>query len=490
MSHPLMMGLALISLAACTGSDGNDTSTDETDTGDTDTTSVDGAVSNLTIVLNTTVPGVARATFDTDVEGDAVVLFGTPGEMQHRAPVSTGTSHDVLLLGAPSGAPLAVQVEFTVSGATELSNVVEETVPVLQGGLPNFSLDEWNPELACDEQSFVLFSYLGQSASGVGILNRAGDYVWSMPNDVANTLVARARPGRDGDSLLWNLADEDRIDDVATVRRLSLEGGMLSETRTLNGHHDFIELPEGGFGWLGYDFRDTDIDLQTFPVAVDTLHEDAEGVSDETNTLTLFNMFDDYPWDIWYVGDDMNQGVFLPGYNEFSHGNSLMYRESDDSYFMMFRWLDALVKVDRATGAFEWQMGGRDNEFTSTGGDADFFNHAHMSEIWDGGMLVFDNQDPAVMPSRLVEYTIDEPNRTITKVWEYNSDRNEALLGDVRRVPIDGCDNIIVSWSAQARIAELTRDGETVWEVSGGIGQVTSRVHYIADLYALEDAVR
>ena len=62
--------------------------------------------------------------------------------------------------------------------------------------------------------------------------------------------------------------------------------------------------------------------------------------------------------------------------------------------------------------------------------------------------------------SRLVEYAFDDAG--YQEVWSYESDKFENVLGDVRRIPIDGCDNLLVSWSGQGRISEITRDGELV----------------------------
>ena len=84
--------------------------------------------------------------------------------------------------------------------------------------------------------------------------------------------------------------------------------------------------------------------------------------------------------------------------------------------------------------------------------------------------------------SRLLEYTFDESALTCSVVWEYISDRHDNLLGDVRRMPIDGCDNVIVAWSQQGRVVELTRDGTEVWELSTPIGTVVSRVFYLPSL--------
>lgn len=461
----------VLGLLACNGDKDGTTPTDGTTTGDE-------GISGLT-ADNADIAGVVRVSFTAEVAGSARVEH-VDGLAPATPTVAVDGAAEIVMLGLKVGTTHALKVVLEGSdGATYEAETTVDVPPPPQG-MPAFTRPVFDEAKACDPGGYVLFSYIGQNVSGVGILDRDGKYVWAYKNPDPGTLIARARPGRDGASLLWNFADADRIDDVAEVVRMSMDGSTTTSTRTLNAHHDFVELPDGRLGWLGYDFRELDIPGRgLIDVAADTVKEDDEGVTDTTNTRLVYNVFDDYPYGVWDVGADMNEGVFLPGYHEFSHANSLAYRASDDAYFLMYRWLDAFVKVDRTTGQQLWQMGGRDNEFT--GVPEDLFLHAHMSEIWDGGMLIFDNHDPG--PSRLVEYEIDEVAKTYTKVWEFESDRLENLLGDVRRMPVPGCDNVIVSWSAQGRIVEMNRAGEVVWEVAAPIGQVTSRIHYLPSLY-------
>ncbi|MEO0601475.1 MAG: hypothetical protein AAF211_08570, partial [Myxococcota bacterium] len=95
-------------------------------------------------------------------------------------------------------------------------------------------------------------------------------------------------------------------------------------------------------------------------------------------------------------------------------------------------------------------------------------------------MLVFDNR-PEGEPSRLSEYVLDLENRTFERTWGYQASAYEAVLGDVVRFGIEGCDNVLVAFSGRGRLVELTRDGEIVWEIATRAGTGLARVQYLPD---------
>ena len=108
-----------------------------------------------------------------------------------------------------------------------------------------------------------------------------------------------------------------------------------------------------------------------------------------------------------------------------------------------------------------------------------------MSQLWDGGMVVFDNgdhHDPQV--SGVVEYAWDEASRTVEQVWRHTDPdgRFTSMMGDVRKLPSG---NYLVSWSALGTIEEITPDHEVVWRANAGVGMVVGRVRWIEDLYSL-----
>jgi hypothetical protein len=231
-------------------------------------------------------------------------------------------------------------------------------------------------------------------------------------------------------------------------------------------------------------------------MAVDTIWESEEGLSETGSEITIFNTWEHYPPGVYTVPEDSvranGQPAFLcaagnpewgdPAY-EFGHANSLAYVDETDSYFINFRWLDANIKVARgAAEPFVWQAGGEHATLPLTvPPPGTELYHAHYSDIWADGMVVFDNRHRDGV-SRLVEYAYDDTQ--YQQVWEWESDSYENILGDVRRIPLDGCENRLVAFSNQGRIAEIDPSGEIVWDAGSAIpGNVVARIYWLPDLY-------
>jgi hypothetical protein len=574
------------------------------------------------------IPGTGTVTFSTHKEGDAWVQFGEPeSELTGRTASFPASNGSIPVRGLPSGKEVELEVVVDDGGKELHSKSIVQTIAPPDSQVPPLAINVWEPELACDPGGHVLFGFLGADTSGIAIIDRDGNYVWSYGSPDPQQQIARVRPGRDGQSLLWNYADVDKVEDIAHIVRTSFDGSERTETRTLSGHHDFVELPDGKLGFLSYEFRtmwappedegevvtvpaelgcifgehpwwsagedlsvkdsdkasielvlnfqdttgdgvpdvrdynmlvrgnedvvtsgsfeldttevpwtitltqaepeaatfqglievhhsmlklevvQTEPDLGLSPptregglgsssggglspgdnvltfrrevsVAADAIYEVAEGATETGGEYIVWSAFEDYPQGIYRLPEEGFQCSFLPEAFEFGHANSLGYVESTTSYFMMWRWLDTLLQIER-DGSLTWQWGG---PFSDLGGNEDdLFYHAHFSDVWDGGMLMFDNRTREEN-SRLVEYSFD--STSFSQAWELPSDKFETILGDVQRIPLEGCDNLLVSYSGQGRIAEITRDGTTVWEVgASAIGAVIGRVYFLPDLY-------
>lgn len=450
------------------------------------------------------IPGTGEVTFASDTEGGtARVEMGVSGDpLDVVSPGASASSGSVPLLGLKTGKRYEMKVVIEADGEEIASETIEATVPPPSEGVPPLTVASSDPAGMCGTGGYILFSYLGNGKSGVGIIDREANYVWSVEQADPALQTARARPGRDGKSILWNDADAERCTDVATITRQPMDGSAPTVTRTKQGHHDFVELPDGKLGWLGYRMEPNldppqGVDLGPVTMAVDTIYETSEGNTDADSYDVVFDTIEHYQAGVYTLPQESvlpnGKPKFLctgpnavpewgaPAY-EFGHANSLAYRESDDSYFMMWRWLDTLIKVDRGNPVepYVWEMGGEfgDPAFDLSSGTEVY--QPHFSDVWDGGILLFDNRH-AEGTSRIVEYAFDDSSRE--QVWEYESDRYELLLGDARRIPIEGCDNVLVAFSNQGRISEINRDGDIVWDATSSIGNVISRIYFLPDIY-------
>ena len=405
---------------------------------------------------------------------------GTADEQVTPFTHGDSSDHSIPLLGLQAGQTYEAWVE-TEGGRT--SDSVEFTVQPPPQGVPRLTLDVSEPSKMCQPDGYVLFSYLGRSGSGVAIVDREAKYVWAYENDVEGTSITRPRPGRDGQTILWNLSDEERIEDKGAIVGMELDGSNRVQSRALWAHHDFVEHPDGTLAWNGYCFFDALIEGKKVPTAGEMVVEGPVGATSIDENTVIWNQCETWPYP-WAV----NNTGFLPGFNSYGHGNSIAYLPEDDSYLIMMRWIDTLAKIS-SDGELVWLLGGEYSDFT--GVEDDIFLHSHFSDAWYDGdgvlqLYMFDNQlDPG--PSRLGRYSIDEKAMSYTLDWSVGLDYYENLLGDVRRMGTEGCDNRLISFSTQGRLVEMTPEGEIVWEAQSAQG-ATTRVTFLPDLYDMTGA--
>jgi hypothetical protein len=320
---------------------------------------------------------------------------------------------------------------------------------------------------------FLVLSRFDKTSSEAFVLTGEGAVVWRSHDPGGGRKINRARLALDGRSVLHAANDRERLTDLGIVTRTDLETGeVLSETRTVEQHHDFVERPDtNAISWLSWGYGEARLGLSPIPLATDVLRTAPEGSSEEAPTQ-IFDFLTDYPeppfWSCAHMGFDH----FAPNHYEWSHSNSLTYLADEDAYFILVRYWDALLKI-HGDGTLAWQLGGRFSDLSMSADDA--FHHPHMSEVWPGGMLVFDNGDHSDFPvSGAVEYAWDEDTGTAWKVWEYRDPEGRFIsyLGDAQRLPGG---NTLIAWGPLGRLTEVTPQGRVVWELmtDGTVGRVT-----------------
>ena len=483
-------------LVACTEKDGPGDGVEPTTDG-TLTTGTDAFAAVATV--STEVPTVAFVTWTSAAAGTSLVRFGLTGEPLDRVtPVGpAGTAHQRTLLGLKAGRTYDWQAVTTLpDGSEQASAVGTVTLPPVPQGMPGVEVVTSDPARSALAHGYVLTSVMTTEGSWIVILDGEGDYVWYRPA-APDTLVTTSRPGLDGVSVLWGSYDNQQQDDIGIVERWRLDGTSHTTTRTLMAHHDFYEHVDGTLAWTSYVFQ------QQGPVLIasDAIREAPEGTADPIDQQ-VFSWFDDYGHDP-FIPSPTAEGSTIPYEGqlaqEWTHSNSLMYDPDAGAYFLMSKFMDALVKIDRATGAVLWQINGLYGSFTDPSGaapwraydDTDLWSHAHMSHLWDGGAMIFDNgYHYTPEHSGAIEIAFDEATGTVETVWRYDEpDGNfTPLMGDVRW--ITETDTVLIGWSDIAVISEVTHDDrqEEVWRLEPtSIGHIYGRMHYLADLYDLPD---
>lgn len=168
---------------------------------------------------------------------------------------------------------------------------------------------------------------------------------------------------------------------------------------------------------------------------------------------------------------------------DYAHINHVRLDPKDNNIICSFRQTTDIVKINRSTGEIIWRLGGQVNDFTFIGEheeNAPYYFVGQHSAIPDinGNLILFDNGGmgrgtPTSSDrdyTRVVEYHLDETNRTATMVWEYRHDPDifANAQGNVRRLP-NG--NTYIYWGAGVgpsgvACTEVSPAGEVVNEIS------------------------
>lgn len=468
----------LFTLLACTGP-GADTGSPFTE--DSPLALDDGDLADVSASISGVVPTVVKLSWTSPVEGEGFVEYGPGNDLSLATPVqSTGTQHEALVLGLKANTDYSVRaVTVAADGTRYESGVGLAELPVPPETIGRFALTV--ADSRARPGGYVLTSLLQTADSWMIILDREGDIVWYYPATDGYS-IPTTQPGRDGRSLLFTQNSIEQDQDISNILRVSIDGSETTTTRTVLGHHSFTELPDNRFAWLSLDLRTVEVDGTDEYLAGDTVLEIQEGATDADSPTEVFNYFDDWGQPT-RMCSHFDAEAFQTGAKDWTHANSLMYVESQDDLYLMAKNYDHVLRIDRSTGTLVEELGGPNSDYE--GEQAAWWSHAHMSHLWEGGMVVFDNgyhHSPTV--SRVMGYSWDQAAGTITADFQYTDPNGQfiQLLGDGRLLD-NG--NVLTSWTSLGIIKEHASDGTVVWQIESELGTAVGRVTMLEDLYTL-----
>ncbi len=206
--------------------------------------------------------------------------------------------------------------------------------------------------------------------------------------------------------------------------------------------HDLLVLPNGNVILMAYDAESMDMSKVV-----------SGGNSNATVTGLVIQELDPsnnviFQWRSWdFIPiTDSNASLTDPAVDAV-HGNGLAL-DNDGNLLLSSRNLSEITKINLQTGAVIWRLGGKANQFQFVNDEPFAYQH-NIGVLPNGDISIFDNhgteQNPA--PSRAIEYKVDEVNKTVTKVWQFqdNPPIFATYMGDTQRMP-DG--NTFMDWGA------------------------------------------
>lgn len=311
----------------------------------------------------------------------------------------------------------------------------------------------------------VLTSTLdGRTAYAVAY-DHEGVPVWWSPFGEGEGIFTDVRPTADGRGVVYQTTDLKMEVDIAKITVRGWNGEELETTVTPNGHHAFVTLPDGGYGFCAVDVREAEIDGETWSVVGDLIAELPPGGDAETDLRVVWSSWDTLPN---RADPEKGAGFYSFGL-DWTHCNGLAYDAEREKYLVSMYMLGSVAQVDRATGAMDWVLGGEDGTLRFVGGQP--FTAVHSPEVIDGGVRLFNNYVRDPLHSQVVAYTIDEAAGTATVVETVDLEREfySYILGDTNALPDD---HLLVSWGSSGFLTELDAARDVVWKGSLPLGVI------------------
>jgi hypothetical protein len=147
---------------------------------------------------------------------------------------------------------------------------------------------------------------------------------------------------------------------------------------------------------------------------------------------------------------------------DYVHLNSIDV-DRDGNLLVSARNTSAVYKVDRATGAITWRLGGKRSDFAMASG-ADFSWQHDARRQADGTLTIFDDAASPV-ESRAIVLQLDEAAMTATLVrsFAHPTPLMARSQGNVQVLP-DG--NVMVGWGDAGYMSEFSGTGRLVFDAA------------------------
>ncbi len=229
-------------------------------------------------------------------------------------------------------------------------------------------------------------------------------------------------------------------------------------------NHEFLLLPNGNYLFIVNNARGP-VDLSPYggPVNGQVLDHDLEEITPEGKLVWHWSALEHIP--VSETGPNWRFVLNTWGAADAYHMNSV---ELDgDGYIMSMRHMDAVIRIDRATGKITWKLGGV-NTPTSlqyVGDPHSSFGGQHDARILaDGTLTVHDNGTLRGRAPRAVRYRLDTQKRTATLVEQVTDPRapGSGCCGSARKLPTG---NWVTEWGQNPSVTELTPAGKLVFRI-------------------------
>lgn len=408
--------------------------------------------------LSDIVPTVLSVTWTGEQEVDRATLYVETSEGELFEVDATDGS--ATAWGLPPGLEVDFWLAFDSDGDVVESDVSTVTTGSPESGMPSLSA-EGDSDRAFDG-ALALTTSVTSPGSAV-LIDGQGRYRW-WAHVSEGGHVGRARLSVDGEHIL-SMPVNNGPDETDPLVRFALDGSVVEEVLVEGQHHDFLELSDGTLVFLVKEYGD----YEGVQVPGDRLVEVAP---DGTQTEI---------WNAWDWLDPSTEPSSLPD-GEWTHANALGFDEAEQAYYVNFLGLQALFKIDRASGDILWKMGTDDSDFERSDGDLTILQGSHQFEFLEGSLLAFENGPPTAQDSRAVELSFDVDEPVMQELWSWSADpaMYTYSLGDVERL---ASGDTVVDFSANGVMVQVDSEGAEQWRLSAELGGAFGYLQLLDDLH-------
>ena len=356
-------------------------------------------------------------------------------------------------------------VVYGKDDATALGGAFDFTTGALPADLPRFTAG--GPSAS---SGYVLFA----SGAYTLVIDNGGRVVWYRRFENGPGLNFMAQPtGRyvvrpptpePGDIEPW--LELDALGNI--TRTLTCANGLNARL------HDLILHTDGSYRVLCDEIRTMDLTAHGGVAAARVTGTAVQHVAENGALISQWSPFDHFEITDVELAERTGQNV------NWTHGNALEL-DADGNLLVSFRNLGEITKINAATGAVIWRLGGLRNQFTFIDAPAPAFARQHGAR-WagPGNLVLLDNLgDPA--QSRAERYIIDEESRSAWLARSYGSSPGVVteIGGSVQPLARG---RTLVSFGTAGRVEEYDADGRVMWRIEGNPGYVF-RAQRILSLY-------
>ncbi|AKV04381.1 hypothetical protein AKJ09_11044 [Labilithrix luteola] len=158
---------------------------------------------------------------------------------------------------------------------------------------------------------------------------------------------------------------------------------------------------------------------------------------------------------------------------DYIHFNSIDIEPTTGNFIVSLRHQDALLELDRTTGATVWTLGGVNDQFGLD--DAQRFSHQHHARVQSDGSILFFDNDNAREATRIIQAKVDSPDLALTSFDAWDTGRYSMAMGSVQKLDAT---TYFIGWGAH------TDDLSDISEIDRSTGKTKFSLTFRDDYYS------